>query len=198
MRRPSRVAGTAGVLAGAAWLLLAPAAELHRRELLGYDGYNRLIAVPLLLFTVALLLAPRVLGARGLARRGLAGAAAGAGLLLLGNVVEFYGVLLQDRPNSYAAWGTGQEAWIGSGIGWAIFLVGALVLLVGGILAAVGIHRAGLQPRRLVLFAAVLGPGVLAGNLLGLGPAVPSVLALSAYAAVWLWFGLVLLRRPWA
>jgi hypothetical protein len=51
----------AALLGGAAWLLLAPAAEITRRELLSYDGYNRLLALPLLLFTVALSLAPGAL-----------------------------------------------------------------------------------------------------------------------------------------
>jgi hypothetical protein len=194
VRRPSRVAGTAALLGGAAWLLLAPAAELHRRDLLTYDAYNRLIAVPLLLFTVALVLAPRVLAARGLARAGLTVAAVGAGLLLAGNVVEFCGVLLQDRPNAYAAYGSDLEPWIGSDVGWLVFLFGALVLLIGGILAAVGMTRAGMQPRWLVAFAAALGPGVLAGNLFGLGPALISVSALAAYAAAWLMFGRLVLR----
>ena len=196
VRRPSRGAGTSALLGGAAWLLLAPAAELHRRDLLSYDGYNRLIAVPLLLFTVALVLAPQVLDARGLARTGLRVAAAGAGLLVAGNVIEFYGVLLQDRPNSYAAYESGQEPWIGSDVGWMVFLLGALVLLIGGILAAVRMARARLRPRWVGVFAAVLGPGVLFGNLFGLGPAPLSALALAAYAATWLLFGRLLLRRP--
>ena len=196
VRRPSRSAGTAALLGGGAWLLLAPAAELQRRDLLSYDGYNRLVAVPLLLFTVALVLAPRVLGARGAARTGFRAAAVGAGLLLAGNGIEFYGVLLQDRPNSYAAYGTGQEPWIGSDVGWMIFLLGVLVLLVGGLLAAVGLYRSRVRPRWLAAFAAALGPGVLAGSLFGLGRAPLSVLVLGAYAAAWLVFGRLLLRRP--
>jgi hypothetical protein len=194
VRRPSPAAGTAALLGGAAWLLLAPAAELKRRDLLSYDAYNRLVAVPLLLFTVALMLAPRALAARGLARAGLAVAAAGAGLLLAGNVIEFYGGLLQDRPNAYAAYGSDQEPWIGSDVGWLIFLLGALVLLIGGILAAVGMARTRLRPAWLVTFAALLGPGVVAGNLFGLEPALLGVPALAAYAAAWLIFGRLLLR----
>ena len=194
VRRPSRSAGTAALLGGGAWLLLAPAAELQRRDLLSYDGYNRLVAVPLLLFTVALVLAPRVLAVRGLARAGFRAAAVGAGLLVAGNVIEFYGVLLQDRPNSYAAYGTGQEPWIGSDVGWLIFGLGGLVLLIGGILAGVGMARTATRPRWLVVFAATLGPGVLVGNLFGLGPAWLSVLVLAAYAAAWLVFGRLLRR----
>ena len=195
VRRPSRMAGTAAMLGGAAWLLLVPAAELQRREMLSYDGYNRLVAVPLLLFTVALVLTPRVLAVGGLARTGLRVAAVGGGLLFAGNVVEFYGVLLQDRPNSYAAYGTGKEPWIGSDIGWMIFLLGALVLLIGGIVAAGGMYRDGVQPRSLVALSAVIGPGLVASSFLALGPALPSVLVLGAYAAAWLMIGRLLLRR---
>ncbi len=54
-----RLADRAALLGGLGWLLLAPAAELVRRNLLSYDGYNRLLAVPLVLFTVALALASR-------------------------------------------------------------------------------------------------------------------------------------------
>ncbi len=42
--------GGAALLGGLGWLLLLPAAELERRNLLSYDGYNRFLAVPLLLF----------------------------------------------------------------------------------------------------------------------------------------------------
>lgn len=47
---------------------------------------------------------------------GLVVAAAGAAPLPAGNLIEFYGVLLQGRPNSYAAYGSGQEPWIGSDV----------------------------------------------------------------------------------
>jgi hypothetical protein len=103
-RRWSGIGGGAAVLGGLAWILLAPAAELVRRDLLSYGGHNRLLAVPLLLFTIALSSAPRTLSARGrLAEVGFSVAAAGAGLLLIGSVVEFYGVLLQDGRNAHAA-----------------------------------------------------------------------------------------------
>jgi ABC-type branched-subunit amino acid transport system ATPase component len=47
---------------------------------------------------------------------GLVVAAAGAAPLAAGNLSEVYGVLLQGRPNSYAAYGSGQEPWIGSDV----------------------------------------------------------------------------------
>ncbi len=190
-RRSSGIGGGAAALGGLAWILLAPAAELVRRDLLSYDGYNRLLAVPLLLFIVALSLATRALRTQGrLARIGFSVGAAGAVLLLIGNVVEFYGVLLQDGLNAYAASESGaNEHWIGSDVGWIIFGLGLLVLVAGGIVAALALHRGGIAPVWLVLFAATLGLGVLAGNLFGLAPAFLSVPVLAVYAAGWIAFG---------
>lgn len=193
--RSSRIGGGAAALGGLAWILLAPAAELVRRDLLSYDGYNRLLAVPLLLFTIALSLAPRGLRARGrLARAGFSVAAAGTGLLFLGNVIEFYGVLLQDGLNAYTASQAGADQhWIGSDIGWITFGVGMLVLLAGGIVAALALHRRATAPVWVIFFAATLGVGVLAGNLVGLAPAFLSVPVLALYAAGWIAFGRLLL-----
>ncbi len=190
-RRSSDIGGRAAALGGLAWGLLAPAAELVRRDLLSYDGYNRLLAVPLLLFTIALSLAPRALSPRGrLARVGFPLAAAGAALLLLGNVVEFYGVLLQDGLNAYAASEAGaDEHWIGSDVGWITFILGMFVFLAGGIVTALALHRRRAAPAWLVAFAATLGVGVLAGNLFGLAPALLSVPVLTVYAAGWIAFG---------
>lgn len=190
--RPQRYAG---VGAGFAWLLLIPAAELQRRGMLSYDGYNRLIAVPLLLFVIALWRAPGAV--TGEAKHGAAGlriAAGGAALLWVGNVVEFYGVLLQSGLNAQAAHDAGEtEHWIGSDIGWIIFGLGMLTVLVGGIVAAIGLQRSRDCPRWVTLFAATLGIGVLAGNLFGLAPAFLSVPVLGSYAAGWIFFGVFLL-----
>ncbi len=190
-RRWSGIAGWAAVLGGLAWLLLAPAAELVRRDLLSYDGYNRVLAVPLLLFAIALSLAPLALSAQGrLARVGLFVAAAGAGLLLVGNIIEFYGVLLQSGLNAYAASEAGaDEHWIGSDVGWITFGLGMLILLAGGFAAALALHRRGTAPRWLVLFAGTLGAGVLTGNLFGLASAFLSVPVLTLYAVGWIAFG---------
>ncbi len=190
-RLRSGIAGGAAALGGLAWLLLAPAGELVRRDLLSYDGYNRLLAVPLLLFTIALSLTPRALGVPGrLARVGVGVSAAGAALLLIGNVIEFYGVLLQNRLNAYAASRAGaDEHWIGSDLGWITFGVGMLFLLAGGIVAALGLHRSRIAPVWLVVFAVTLGVGVLAGNLFGLAPAFLSVPVLALYAVGWISFG---------
>lgn len=69
--------GGAAVLGGLAWFLLVPAAELEGRNLLSYDAYNRLLAVPLLFFVIASYLAPRALAVQG--RLGFSVAAVGAG-----------------------------------------------------------------------------------------------------------------------
>ena len=192
-RRRSMVVGVASVLGGLAWLLLVPAAELERRDLLSYDAYNRLLAVPLLLFTVALSSAPRALAVQGrLARLGFSVAAIGAVLLLVGNLVEFYGVLLQDEPNAYAARQAGKARhWIGSDVGWITFGVGMLVFMVGGVVIALALHRSHTRPRWLVVFAGTLGIGVLAGNLFGREPAFISVPVLALYATGWILFGLL-------
>ncbi len=190
------IAGGAAVLGGLSWLLLVPAVELERRNLLTYDGYNRLLAVPLLLFAVALSAAPRALPAPGrLARVGFAVAATGAGLLLIGNVVEFYGVLFQGDLNAYAAFQASRaDHWIGSDVGWIIFGVGMLVLLGGGLVASVALRRRRTDPGWLAAFAGTLGIGVLAGNLFGLEAVYLSVPVLALYATGWICFGLHVLR----
>ncbi len=191
LRRRVTIVRVAALFGGVAWLLLAPAAELTRRDLLSYDGYNRLLAIPLLLFTVALLLAPAALALRvPLGKVGFSVAAVGAGLLLIGNIVEFYGVLLQDGLNAQAAHEAGvSEHWIGSDLGWMVFVLGMLVLLAGGIVAAIGLWRSRRGPTWLVVFAATLSMGVLAGNLFGLAPAFLSVPVLAIYAGGWIAFG---------
>ncbi len=190
------VGGTAAMLGGLAWLLLIPAAELHRRELFSYDGYNRLLAIPLPLFLVALLALSRALTVTGRsARAGLLASAVGVGLLLAGNVVEFYGVLLRDQRNAYAAAQAGEvQHWVGSDVGWIVFGVGMLVLLVGGLVAAAGMQRHRVRPSWLVAFTAALGVGVLAANLFALRSALLSVPVLVFYAVGWIAFGLLTRR----
>ncbi len=191
--RPSMVVGGAAVLGGLAWLLLVPAAELERRNLLSYDTYNRLLAAPLLLFAIALYSAPRALAAQGrLVRLGFSVAAMAAGLLLAGNLVEFYGVVLQDGLNAYAARQGGRARhWIGSDVGWITFGVGMLVFMVGGVIIALALHRSQTRPRWLIVFAATLGIGVLAGNLFVRESAFISVPVLAVYATGWISFGLL-------
>jgi glucan phosphoethanolaminetransferase (alkaline phosphatase superfamily) len=192
----SAVGGTAAILGGVTWLLLVPAAELHRRDLLGYDGYNRLLAIPLLLFLVALLAAPSALTVTGRSvRAGLIAAAVGMGLLLAGNVAEFYGVLLQDQPNAYAATQAGEtDHWVGSDIGWIAYAIGMLVLIVGGLTAAAAMLLHRMRPTWVIAFTATLGVGVLAANLFALQALLLSVSVLAIYAAGWIAFGFLTRR----
>jgi hypothetical protein len=177
-------------------LLLVPAAELHRRELLTYDGYNRLLALPLLLFLVTVLAARRTLGIPGRSvRAGLVAATVGVGLLLAGNLAEFYGVLLQEKPNAFAASQAGQtDHWVGSDVGWIMFLAGMNTLLVGGLIAAAGMRKQGVRPTWVIAFTAALGVGVLAANLFALQSVLLSVPVLVLYAVGWIAFGVVARR----
>ncbi len=79
--------------------------------------------------------APRAGLATGrLARVWFTTAAVGAAVLAAGKVIEFYGVLLQDGLNAYAASQADvDDHWIGSDIGWIVFIIGMLALLVGGV-----------------------------------------------------------------
>ncbi len=137
------------------------------------------------------LVAPKALTVAGRSERaGLMAAAVGVGLLLAGNVVEFYGVLLQEKPNAYAAAGE-NDHWVGSDIGWIIFGIGMLTLLVGGLTAAVGMQRHRVRPTWVIAFIATLGVGVLAANLLALQSVLLSVPVLALYAVGWIAFGLL-------
>lgn len=86
-----------------------------------------------------------------------------------------------------------SEHWVGSDVGWMVFGAGMLVLLVGGLVTAACLLRDPARPPHVTLFAAVLGVGVLAGNLLGLEAAFVSVPVLGLYAGAWMWFGRLLL-----
>lgn len=125
---------------------LVPFAELQRRGLIGYDGYNRMLLIPLLLFAVALSQAALARGDDRRVVRGLALTAAGAFVLATGNAVEFYAVLLQVGLNAYAASQADvEEHWVGSDIGWMVFGVGMLVMMVGSLITAFALDRT--QPR---------------------------------------------------
>jgi len=152
--------------------------------------------IPLPLFLVALLAAPRALlvPSRSV-RTGFITAAVGVGLLLAGDVAEFYGVLLQEQPNAYAAAQAGEvDHWVGSDIGWIIFGVGMLTLLVGGLTAAAGMQRHRMRPAWLVAFTATLAVGVLAANLFALQSAFLSVPVLALYAVGWIACGRLMRR----
>jgi len=184
------VAAVSALLGGLGWLLLIPGAELHSREVLSYDSYNRVIVLPLLALFVALYAASRTFRPLGrLLKGGFVVAVVAAGLLVLGNVIEFYGVLLQSKPNAYDAYQSGQTShYIGSDIGWIIFAIGMLLCLVAGVPLAAGLAPSRRAPRWLVLFFASLGVGPLAANV-SLGSVIVSAPILFLYAAGWVAFG---------
>lgn len=195
-----------GVLActvgGIAWALLGPAAVLERNNVLSYDTYNRLLTLPLFLFLIGFIAAEWLLHPR--TRPGTVGfvaAALGLVLLLVGNVIEFWGVLLQSKPNAQKAHETGAtEHWIGSDIGWMMFGVGMLTLIVGGVVLALNARRTLAVPAWVTLFLGLLGVGVLAGNLVLGAPFFLSIPILGLYGAGWTALGRLLGQRailPW-
>ena len=185
------------ILGGITWVLLGPAAVLERNNILSYDSYNRLLTLPLLLFLVGFLAAERLLRPRTrLGTVGFVVAALGLGLLLAGNALEFWGVLLQAKPNAQLAHETGAgEHWIGSDIGWMIFGLGMLALIVGGSVLALSLRRMRMFPNWMTLFLGVLGVGVLAGNLVVGTPSFISIPVLGLYGAGWIALGWLLRER---
>jgi hypothetical protein len=109
---------------------------------LNYDSYNRLFTLaPLLVLFFWAWARPHVAqGGRG----GKAGwwiVLIGLIVQLTGNVIEFWGVLLQDRPAARTAYEEGVQPWIGSEIGFMVFILGALLIAVGSILVGRAIRR---------------------------------------------------------
>ena len=195
---PVRYVGAlACIVGGASWALLGPAAVLERNNVLSYDNYNRLLTIPLLLFLVGFIAAGSLVRTR--ARQGTVGfavAALGLFLLLIGNVVEFWGVLLQSKPNAHAAFEmASSEHWVGSDIGWMLFGLGMLTLLVGGVVLALTVRRRPTFPNWAVVFLGLLGVGVLAGNLVAGAPFFISISVLGLYGAAWMAFGWLLWER---
>lgn len=142
--------GTAAVAGGMLW---AAARTLYFAEdtfdlsFLTYDDANRIMTGPILVLVVTTFLLAR--GAWGdappMARGALAAASGGWFLLLCGNVLEFWAVLLQDLPNARTAAETGAAAaWWGSYVGWMVFAAGLFLLLAAAValLASAGRDRA--------------------------------------------------------
>lgn len=178
-------------------MLLGPAAVLERNDTLSYDAYNRLLTLPLLLFLVGVLTTGERLRLRttpGTVR--FVGVVLGLVLLLVGNVIEFWGVLLQPKLNAQTAHEAGVgEHWLGSDIGWMLFGVGMLTLIVDGVVLALSLRRSAMFPTRVTLFLGLLGVGVLAGNLFGRAPFFLSIPVLRLYGAGWIALGRRLRER---
>jgi hypothetical protein len=191
----SRQAGVACVVAGAAWLLLVPATALVRSDAVSYNGYFRLMALPLALFAVAWYLVGRAWQpetVRG--RNGWWLILAGLVLAWAGTTLEFWGAWLLDEPTSHDVSGTSADAWWGSDAGWTLFLLGFLLLLVGGPTAAVALRRTSRLPFWALAFVCLVGFGVLFGNVLRESRLVPALIGLGLFALGWIGLG-VLVRR---
>ncbi len=185
------------ILGGIAWALLGLAAVLERNNILSYDNYNRLLTLPLLLFLVGFIATGRLLRPRTMPGTvGFVAVALGLFLLLAGNALEFWGVLLQSEPNAQLAHETGAgEHWIGSDIGWMIFGLGMLASIVGGVVLALSLRRASMFPSWATVFLGLLGIGVLAGNLVVGAPSFISIPVLAVYGVGWIALGRLLGRR---
>ncbi|HEV2124361.1 MAG TPA: hypothetical protein VGW38_16525 [Chloroflexota bacterium] len=191
------VGAVACILGGMAWVLLGPAAVLERNNLLSYDSYNRLVTLPLLLFLFGFIAAHWLLRPQTmLGTLGFGVVVLGLFLLVTGNVLEFWGVLLQSQPNAQVAYETGaSEHWIGSDIGWMVFGFGMLAVLVGGVILALSVRRTRVFPTWVPLFLGLLGIGVIAGNLVVGTPFFISIPVLGLYGAGWIALGRLLWRR---
>lgn len=88
---------------------------------LAYDRANRLHTVALVLLTATVILLRRRIRAAGLAgARAATGLVVAAVLMLVGNVLAFWGTLLTDT--------TAEQFWGGT-VGWILFLPGGIILL---------------------------------------------------------------------
>jgi hypothetical protein len=118
----------------------------------GYDAANRFLTLPLLLlvgYATLLRTAPP-----GGSRKGSMALVAGSVLLLAGNVLEFWMVLLTDLHTEKTALRLGEsEAFWGSSAGWFLFLLGMLVTI--GAAVVLGRAVGGLRGGVLVVLAIV-------------------------------------------
>ena len=130
------------IVAGLGWAVLRPLQEDHPAPYT-YDEWNRLMTAVYLVFFGAAVglrsaLAPH-LGRVG--RAGLVMSIVGCGLLIAGNVVEFWVSLLLNVPTAFDA-GYAGAGWPGSYWGWGIFIFGSLACLAACGLLALGLIRA--------------------------------------------------------
>ncbi len=133
MQRQRRLLPLLAALTGLAWMVavLLVAANPKGIDLAGdlaYDRANRVHTLALALLLATSVVMYRVMRTTDLAGRRAAGALViGAALMLVGNVMSFWGALFTD--------GTSEQFW-GGWAGWLTFLPGLLILLVAPIALA--------------------------------------------------------------
>jgi hypothetical protein len=162
-----RWAGIAAIVSGLAWAIALPLVATAASDDpvgLGYDDYNRVLTLPLVLLVLTLAGLRRLQKGRLSlwGRRGAAAAVIGAGLLVLGNVIEFWAVLFSDDAVFAIANDRGLDEWPGSTIGWLTFLVGSFLLFAGGVVFGVASRAAGILPGWAGLVIAATAPLLLA------------------------------------
>lgn len=105
-----------------------------------YDDYNRMFTIPLLFMLISFIGFYTVYMKRLTKIARIAGKIGilGLVLLLLGNVLEFWVVLFQSKPNAYAAFSNGSsEVFIGSYLGWMIFCIGLLLIAITSLIVGI-------------------------------------------------------------
>lgn len=146
-----------------------------------YDTANRVFTLGLIALVALLARYRPQLAAT--APRAATAAVAGAALALLGNVVEFWGGLLQDQPLSGTAERIGSDSyWVGSDVGFALFAAGVLILAVSTVVAARG-SDLGRAAARAVRFT---GPAVLVTFLVLDAGAIVTLAVTVLAAGLWL------------
>ncbi|MBK5227767.1 MAG: hypothetical protein JJE05_04590 [Actinobacteria bacterium] len=110
-----------------------------------YDAYNRVLTIGLVLVALtAVWMSVRVKRLSLAGARAIQAVAIGSGLMLVGNVLEFWGSLLTGSETQKTAERLGHaDAFWGSDIGWFAFLIGAIVLTVALIVVARAARRWG-------------------------------------------------------
>lgn len=194
-RTLARAGGLAAILAGLFWGFTLPLIATQATDDpvgLRYDDFNRWLTLPLALLLVTLI-ALRVLLGRRLPRGGRLGttlAAAGSALMLLGNVVEFWAVMLTDDYVAAIAEERNVAEWGGSTVGWLGFLGGVLLLLAGGVLLALAAQRAGALPSWAGLVLAGTAPALLAAAVLWSSSVEATIAVATPLGLAWIALGL--------
>jgi hypothetical protein len=201
-----RWSGVAAIVAGIAWgvsMPLVATAAMEEPVGLGYDDYNRLLALPLTLLLVVLagLRALQLPELSAWGRRGALLALVGAALLVLGNLIEFWAVLLSDDAVFAIAEDRGLDEWAGSAVGWTVFLVGGALVFVGGCVFGAASADAGILPRWAALVVALTAPLMLAAfvassSSLRLTAALAALLGLGWVAVGTLLLAAIQIRAP--
>lgn len=102
-----------------------------------YDAFNRVLGVALAVIAVsAFALRGRVLREGLQGRRAATALAIGVGAVALGSLLEFWGSLVAGEPASATADRTGEDAFAGADVGFALFGIGSLVTLVSALALA--------------------------------------------------------------